>query len=85
MTKRAHDAAAARRRFLASCGRFAVATPPAITLLLASAQQSYVAAQSAVKIHGNNGFGNGGGDPAPGSSGTNKSPNSNQKLEDIVR
>lgn len=34
---------------------------------------------------GNNGFGNGGGDPAPGNSGTNGSPNAGQKLEDIVR
>lgn len=83
--KRARDEVAARRRFLAKCGRFAIATPPAVTLLLASAQHSYVAAQSGAKLKGNNGFGNGGGDPAPGNSGTNNSPNSGQKLDDIVR
>ena len=34
---------------------------------------------------GNNGFDNGGNDPAPGNSGTNAAPNADQKLEDIVR
>lgn len=34
---------------------------------------------------GNNGFGNGGGDPAPGKSGTNRSPNAAEKLADKVR
>lgn len=34
---------------------------------------------------GNNGFGNGGNDPAPGNSGTNGSPNADQKLADVVR
>jgi hypothetical protein len=37
------------------------------------------------KDKGNNGFGNGGDDPAPGNSGTNGSPNADQKLADIVR
>ena len=37
------------------------------------------------KQKGNNGFGNGGDDPAPGNSGTNRAPNANQKLADIVR
>ncbi len=37
------------------------------------------------KQKGNNGFGNGGGDPAPGNSGTNGSPNAQQKLDDEVR
>jgi hypothetical protein len=36
----------ARRRFLAACGKFAVVTPPTITLMLAAAERSYVAAQS---------------------------------------
>ena len=35
------DMSEARRRFLVSCGKFAVATPPAITLLLASSNRSY--------------------------------------------
>ena len=34
---------------------------------------------------GNNGFGNGGDDPAPGNSGTNAAPNAGEKLDDIVR
>jgi hypothetical protein len=38
----------ARRRFLRTCGRFSVATPPAIALLLASAERNYAVAQSGV-------------------------------------
>ena len=34
---------------------------------------------------GNNGFGNGGDDPAPGNSGTNAAPSADEKLADIVR
>lgn len=37
------------------------------------------------KQKGNNGFGNGGDDPAPGNSGTNGAPNADQKLADEVR
>ena len=37
------------------------------------------------KEKGNNGFGNGGDDPAPGNSGTNAAPNADQKLADVVR
>jgi hypothetical protein len=36
----------ARRRFLKSCGRFAMVTPPTITLLLASGQQDFAVAGS---------------------------------------
>lgn len=36
----------ARRRFLATCGKLAVATPPAITLLLAHSQSNYAVALS---------------------------------------
>jgi hypothetical protein len=36
----------ARRRFLATCGKLAVATPPAVTLLLAQTGQSYAVAFS---------------------------------------
>jgi hypothetical protein len=39
----------------------------------------------APRAKGNNGFGNGGDDPAPGNSGTNGSPNAAQKLADRVR
>lgn len=54
-----------RRRFLREAGRFAVATPPAIALLLSSGGTSPAWASG----HGNNGFGNGGGDGVPGNSG----------------
>ena len=37
------------------------------------------------RAKGNNGFGNGGGDPAPGNSGTNYAPNAGQKRADVVR
>ncbi len=37
------------------------------------------------KQKGNNGFGNGGNDPAPGNSGMNNSPNAAQKLQDSDR
>jgi hypothetical protein len=55
----------ARRRFLKQCGRFSLATPPAVALLLATAERKYAVAASG---HGNNGFGNGGGDGVPGNS-----------------
>lgn len=44
--KNASDHSAARRRFLAHCGTFAAATPPAITLLLAQAERNYAFASS---------------------------------------
>ena len=74
----------ARRKFLADCGKFAVITPPVVTLMLSSADRSYAKVYSG-KAKGNNGFGNGGGDPAPGNSGNNSSSNSSQKKGDIVR
>lgn len=82
----------ARRSFLATCGKFAIATPPAITLILSQTGRSYATASSGgggggpgVRVKGNNGFGNGGGDPAPGNSANNNAPNANQKKEDKVR
>lgn len=36
----------ARRRFLASCGKFALATPPVVTLMLADAERNYAVAGS---------------------------------------
>ena len=44
--KDSSSAREARRRFLAACGKFAAVTPPTITLMLAAAERSYVAAQS---------------------------------------
>jgi hypothetical protein len=48
MTRDHHDAkpAAARRQFLKSCGRYAVATPPLVTLLLSTAGPNYALAAS---------------------------------------
>jgi hypothetical protein len=57
-----------RRKFLATFGKFAVITPPAMTLLLSTSLTSTAIAQSAGKGSngkGNNGFGNGGGDGSP--------------------
>ena len=45
-----------RRKFLASCGRFAVVTPPTITLLLSTSLHSTaIAASGASDGRGNNG------------------------------
>ena len=49
-----------RRKFLATCGKFAAVTPPAITMLLSTSLNSKAIARS-----GNNGYGNGGGDGSP--------------------
>ena len=38
--------ASARREFLAKCGRLAVVTPPAVTLMLAASQRNFAVAQS---------------------------------------
>ncbi|MBM7483156.1 MULTISPECIES: hypothetical protein [Bradyrhizobium] len=57
-----------RREFLKTCGKFAVVTPPAITLLLSTSLTSHAIAKSgasAVHHHGNNGWGNGGSDGSP--------------------
>ncbi len=52
-----------RRDFLKKCGRFAVITPPAITVLLSTSLNSDAIAHSGGgAAHGNNGFGNGGND-----------------------
>jgi hypothetical protein len=55
--------AADRRKFLAACGKFAVVTPPAVTLLLSTSLNSTAIAHSGGK--GNNGYGNGGWDGSP--------------------
>ncbi|MHC4041595.1 hypothetical protein RAD10_08195 [Bradyrhizobium sp. 23AC] len=55
-----------RREFLKTCGKFAVVTPPTITLLLSTSLTSDAIAQSGARaVHGNNGWGNGGGDGSP--------------------
>jgi hypothetical protein len=65
------DANEDRRKFLATCGKFAVVTPPAITMLLSTSLHSTAVAHSGGRgsngngPRGNNGFGNGGGDGSP--------------------
>jgi hypothetical protein len=55
-----------RRKFLASCGRFAAVTPPAITMLLSTSLNSDAIAHSGGRgSRGNNGRGNGGLDGSP--------------------
>lgn len=39
----------ARRKFLKSCGKFAVITPPAVTLMLSAASRSYAATHSGLR------------------------------------
>jgi len=51
------EIAEARRQFLARCGRFAAATPPAISLLLAASHANYAVASSG--SGGTNGSGGG--------------------------
>ena len=53
-----------RRKFIAACGKFAVVTPPALTLLLSTSLNSTAIAKSSGG-NGNNGHGNGGGDESP--------------------
>ncbi|PST27146.1 hypothetical protein C7U60_02340 [Mesorhizobium plurifarium] len=59
-----------RRKFLKSCGRFAVVTPPAVTMLLSTSLTSNAIAKSGGdgKVKGNNGWGNGADPRNPGSS-----------------
>ena len=84
-SKTANRAALARRRFLLNCGKFAVVTPPLVTLMLSTSDRSYAKVMSGAKAKGNNGFGNGGKDGAPGNSGGNASSNAPLKRGDVVR
>jgi len=86
------DMLEARRQFLAKCGKFAVITPPVMTVLLASTAQNYAVAASGNgssrlqgSSNGNNGFGNGGGDGVPGNSGNTPSPQAPGIAADQVR
>ncbi len=92
MNKRtAIDQMQARRRFLAKCGKYAIVTPPAMTVLLSSTAQNYAVAASgggvsfSAPVHGNNGFGNGGNDGVPGNSANNPSPQAPSKAADQNR
>ncbi|WP_085033164.1 hypothetical protein [Ensifer aridi] len=61
-----------RREFLKSCGRFAVVTPPTVTMLLSTSLTSNAIAKSGGggrgRDKGNNGWGNGADPRNPGSS-----------------
>jgi hypothetical protein len=62
------DSATDRRKFLTKCGKFAIVTPPVVTMLLSTSMSSKAVAQSGFPRQGNNGFGNGGNDGVPGNS-----------------
>lgn len=86
--KNAESMLRARREFLAKCGKFAVVTPPVVTLMLSTANSNYAAAVSGSPRRGpqgNNGFGNGGSDGVPGQSANNPSPQAPSKAADQVR
>lgn len=86
--RNAEDVSQARRQFLAKCGKFAVVTPPVVTLMLTAAHNNYAAAVSGVPRRGpqgNNGFGNGGSDGVPGRSANNPSPQAPSKAADVNR
>jgi len=80
----------ARRRFLATCGKFALITPPTMTVLLSSTAQNYAVAGSgrsggSFPKQGNNGWGNGGNDGVPGNSGSSPGPQTPSKVADKER
>lgn len=62
-----------------------MATPPLVTLMLSASDRGYARVMSGAKTKGNNGYGNGGRDGAPGNSGNNRSPNAPLKRGDVVR
>jgi hypothetical protein len=62
-----------RRAFLATAGKFAVVTPPAMTLLLSTTMTSPAIAASGV-TRGNNGVGNGVDPQPPGNPPINDGP-----------
>jgi len=64
-----------RRKFLATCGKFAVVTPPAITMLLSTSLTSdAITASGGRTVHGNNGPGNGEDPQPPGNPPINDGP-----------
>src|SRR3954451_7628233 len=64
-----------RRKFLATCGKFAVVTPPAITMLLSTSLTSdAIAASNNSFAKGNNGPGNGVDGQPPGNPPINDGP-----------
>jgi hypothetical protein len=72
MTPNEENNVAARRDFLAKCGKFAAVTPIVMTGMLAASKQNFAVAVSGGNGgggNGNNGYGNGGGDGIPGKSG----------------
>ena len=70
-----NDADKDRRKFLASCGKFAVVTPPAITMLLSTSLTSdAIAASGFGPTKGNNGVGNGVDPQPPGDPPINDGP-----------
>jgi hypothetical protein len=68
-----------RRKFLAACGKFAVVTPPTITMLLSTSLNSTAIAHSGAGAvdggKGDNGYGGGKGNNGWGNGGRDGSPN----------
>lgn len=63
-----------RRAFLTTAGKFAVVTPPAMSLLLSTTMTSPAIAQSGGILRGNNGVGNGVDPQPPGNPPVNDGP-----------
>ncbi|HKT77660.1 MAG TPA: hypothetical protein VJQ78_13060 [Sphingobium sp.] len=72
------NAAADRRRFLQTCGRFAATVPPAVTIMLSTSLSSEAIAKSGGGggggPKGNNGVGNGPDPQPPGNPKINDAP-----------
>lgn len=74
--KEVTEAATDRRAFLTTAGKFAVVTPPVMTMLLSTslASTAIAASGSGEKTHGNNGVGNGLDPQPPGNPPINDGP-----------
>ncbi|MEX2451066.1 MAG: hypothetical protein WD407_09445 [Rhodospirillales bacterium] len=59
------DIATDRRKFLSKCGKFAIVTPPIVTMLLSTSMSSKAVAQSGFVQQVSNSFGSGGNNGVP--------------------
>ena len=69
MSSESKSLEASRRKFLAQCGKFAIVTPPTISLMLATSQQNFAVAASGGSVGGGGGGGGGAGGVAGGAAG----------------
>ena len=70
MTKNLEDMELARRAFLAKCGKYALVTPPVVTLMLSASGKNYALALSG-STSGSGGFGDGIANNGGGGGGSN--------------